>query len=78
MFSHRLRVVFQICQLQLLFGEKEFLPTVYFSKISGYTCNIEVINSACALLLASMTGYAPEQLNKVRFVFFQIHCLFSC
>nr|XP_048294616.1 tear acid lipase-like protein [Myodes glareolus] len=62
----RLPAYYTPTAFKLLFGEKEFLPTADFSKISGYTCNIEVINTACAALLASMTGYAPEQLNKSR------------
>lgn len=72
----RLRAALQICQFQLLFGEKEFLPTAAFSKLSGYTCNVMVINTACAALLGSLGGYSPGQLNKVCDVFFQIHCFF--
>ncbi|XP_021510679.1 tear acid lipase-like protein [Meriones unguiculatus] len=51
---------------KLLFGEKEFLPTVAFSKLSEYVCNIQVLNAGCAALLGSLNGYAPEQLNMSR------------
>ncbi|XP_055470067.1 tear acid lipase-like protein [Psammomys obesus] len=51
---------------KLLFGEKEFLPTVAFSKLSEYVCNIKVLNAGCAALLGSLNGYAPKQLNMSR------------
>ncbi|XP_036034698.1 tear acid lipase-like protein [Onychomys torridus] len=60
---------------KLIFGEKEFLPTAAFSKLSGYTCNVMVINTACAALLGSLGGYSPGQLNKSRIDVYITHSL---
>ncbi|GAB1302333.1 Lipase [Apodemus speciosus] len=52
--------------IKLLFGEKEFLPTVVSSKLGEYVCDINLINAGCATMIGSMGGYSPEQLNMSR------------
>ncbi|XP_034341737.1 tear acid lipase-like protein [Arvicanthis niloticus] len=57
------------------FGKKEFLPTVAFSELSSYVCNINLLDSGCAAVLASLTGYSEGQLNKSRVDVYITHSL---
>lgn len=50
----------------LLFGEKEFFPTVVFSEVGACVCNINFFTAICAAIMGSMGGYSPDQLNKSR------------
>ncbi|XP_051002304.1 tear acid lipase-like protein [Acomys russatus] len=64
--SGRSLAYFTPTSFKLLFGEKEFLPTADFSKVSPYICDIKEVNTGCVALLTSLTGYAPEHLNTSR------------
>ena len=52
--------------IKLLFGEKEFFPTVVFSEVGACVCNINFFTAICAAIMGSMGGYSPDQLNKSR------------
>ncbi|XP_031240677.1 LOW QUALITY PROTEIN: tear acid lipase-like protein [Mastomys coucha] len=52
--------------IKLLFGEKEFVPTVVSSEVGGYICDINLADVGCAAMMGFMGGYSPEQLNMSR------------
>ncbi|KAL6061436.1 hypothetical protein STEG23_033203, partial [Scotinomys teguina] len=72
--SGRLPSYFTPTAFKLLFGEREFLPTVAFSELSGYVCHVAAISTACAAVLESLGGYST-QLNKSRIDVYITHSL---
>ncbi|XP_052028513.1 tear acid lipase-like protein [Apodemus sylvaticus] len=73
--SGRLPAYFSPKTFKLLFGEKEFLPTVAFNKVSEHVCDITLVDAGCAALLGSLTGYAKDQLNMSRVDVYIAHSL---
>ncbi|XP_031240676.1 tear acid lipase-like protein [Mastomys coucha] len=73
--SGRLPAYYTPTAFKLAFGEKEFLPTVVFSKLSKHVCDINLVDVGCAALLGSLNGYAVEQLNLSRVDMYVTHSL---
>ncbi|XP_006231364.1 tear acid lipase-like protein [Rattus norvegicus] len=71
----RLLAYFSPEAFKLVFGKKEFLPTVVFSEYSKYVCNIKLVDAGCAGVLGSLTGFSEDQLNTSRIDVYITHSL---
>ncbi|XP_007942238.2 gastric triacylglycerol lipase-like [Orycteropus afer afer] len=53
-------------KFKILFGEKEFLPKAFVSKIIAQNvCNQELLDEVCNNLFSLITGYNPKNLNEL-------------